>query len=385
MGSESQLAFAMVVLASYLAMFSAAQKTISLVEIGLEMLFGVSYITIGVYGYRICFRSKSRLILLLYFTVQILLGAGIVYIGKGSGFNGLVLLPLVGHAVVLLTPNWGLFVNGLIILAYILPVYRYTGDWAVVWSGLPTFLAGVVFIMVFTQMAVNEEKARNEVELLVNQLENANRRLRDYAVQAEELAITRERNRLAREIHDGLGHYLTAIHVQIQAARALMQPNDQPAQATMEKAQNLAEEALLDVRSSVASLRAAPGEDQPLPEVISHLAQECESSGLHTQFNVIGEARTLTPQAHLTLYRTAQEGLNNIRKHAEAHHIDITLDYSTGNSIRLTIQDDGQGANGVDGGFGLLGLQERANLLGGAMRTITSEGQGFTLEMVLPT
>ncbi len=71
-------------------------------------------------------------------------------------------------------------------------------------------------------MAVNEERARAEIEKLYKELEGANNRLRDYVLKIEELAITKERNRLAREIHDGLGHYLTTVHMQIQAARAVM-------------------------------------------------------------------------------------------------------------------------------------------------------------------
>ncbi len=76
--------------------------------------------------------------------------------------------------------------------------------------------------MVFTQMALDEEKSRREVERLVDKLETANVKLRKYADEVEELAIIQERNRLAREIHDGLGHYLTTIHMQLQAAEVII-------------------------------------------------------------------------------------------------------------------------------------------------------------------
>ena len=274
--------------------------------------------------------------------------------------------------------------NFSVILAYIFSTYLYSRDWNSVFGGLPVFLAGAVFIMVFTQMAVNEEKARTHVELLVDELEQVNQSLRGYAVQAEELAITRERNRLAREIHDGLGHYLTAIHMQIQAARALMHSSNLQVDETLFKAQNLAQEALVDVRQSVAALRASPGQDQPLPDVIEQMPGDCLESSVTSRFALLGDPRPLSPQAHLTLYRAAQEGLNNTRKHAQASHVEITLDYRDASHIRLEIQDDGSGSDNLEGGFGLLGIQERAHLLGGEVNLHSAKGQGFCLEVVLP-
>ena len=115
-------------------------------------------------------------------------------------------------------------INLIIVAAYLVAVYAYSSDWVEVWSVIQIFLAGLIFVIVFTTMAIGEEKARKEVERLVSDLETANKQLREYALQAGELATIRERNRLAREIHDGLGHYLTAIHMQLQAAQ-FIQPH----------------------------------------------------------------------------------------------------------------------------------------------------------------
>jgi signal transduction histidine kinase len=86
----------------------------------------------------------------------------------------------------------------------------------------------------------------------------------------------------------------------------------------------------------------------------------------------------------LTLYRAAQEGLNNTCKHAQASQIWITLDYSAEEYVRLTVRDDGIGTESTEGGFGLLGLQERVNLLNGELKTTSSFGQGFDLEIKVP-
>jgi signal transduction histidine kinase len=384
LGSGSRLAFAIIVLASYFAMFSQVQKITSLLDIALIMVLGTAYIALGVYGYDFCAHSASFASRLAYFSLQIPLGALIVYLSHGAGFNGLILLPLVGHAVVLLDSRFERIANLSVVLAYVFSTYLYSRDLNAVFGGLPVFLAGAVFIMVFTQMAVNEEAARTHVELLVDELEQVNQRLRGYAVQAEELAITRERNRLAREIHDGLGHYMTAIHMQIQAARALMRSANPQVDEILSKAQNLAQEALVDVRQSVAALRASPGQDQPLPEVIEHMPADCLESGVSSRFALLGEPRPISPQAHLTLYRAAQEGLNNTRKHAQASHVDITLDYRDVSHVRLEIQDNGSGSDNLEGGFGLLGIQERAHLLGGAVNMQSAKGKGFCLEVILP-
>jgi signal transduction histidine kinase len=384
LGSGSRLAFAIIVLASYFAMFSQVQKITSFLDIALMMVLGTAYIALGVYGYDFCAHSASFAPRLAYFSLQIPLGALIVYLSHGAGFNALILLPLVGHAVVLLDSRFERIANLSIVLVYVLSTYLYSRDLNAVLGGLPVFLAGAVFIMVFTQMAVNEEAARTHVELLVDELEQVNQRLRGYAVQAEELAITRERNRLAREIHDGLGHYMTAIHMQIQAARALMRSANPKVDEILSKAQNLTQEALVDVRQSVAALRASPGQDQPLPEVLEQMPADCLESGVSSRFALLGEPRPISPQAHLTLYRAAQEGLNNTRKHAQASHVDITLDYRDTSHVRLEIQDNGSGSDNLEGGFGLLGIQERAHFLGGEVNMQSAKGQGFCLEVILP-
>ena len=99
---------------------------------------------------------------------------------------------------------------------------------------------------------------------------------------------------------------------------------------------------------------------------------------------VVGKPRQLAPQAHLTLYRAVQEALNNTAKHAHATCVWVTLDYSPQSQVRLTVQDNGNGAANLKGGFGLLGLQERAHLLNGEFRAVSNEGEGVKIEVTLP-
>ena len=121
------------------------------------------------------------------------------------------MFPLAGQSTTLRWP-WTLGVCVAILAAFAGQVGLVTGDWSVAAQSTITFLAGVVFVVVVTKLAVREALARTEVERLAAEL-------RAYAAQAEELATARERNRLAREIHDTLGHYLTIINIQLEAAR----------------------------------------------------------------------------------------------------------------------------------------------------------------------
>lgn len=384
-GGRADIAFALMVMAAYFATFTSIKEA-SFSNISLMIGGGVAYVTIGIYGYAYCSQAKQKWLPLIYFAVQISLGGWIIYMGKGAGFNAMVLLPLAGQSVMLL-PQFQMYgINVGIASIYILAVYAYTQNWDTVWETLQILLAAQVFIVAFTQMAVNEEKARIEVEHLANDLSEANQHLREYAMAIEELAISKERNRLAREIHDGLGHYLTTIHMQIQAAKAVMLTQPERSQQALDTAQKMTHEALADVRRSVAALRAPLEEELPLPDQLHDLLKSYEGTGLQPDIKVIGSPHSLPPQVQLTLYRAVQEGLNNTSKHAQATQIWITLDYSVPQKVYLMVCDNGLGKNaerGNGGGFGLMGLQERAHLLKGEFRVLESQ-TGFTFEMILP-
>jgi signal transduction histidine kinase len=324
-----------------------------------------------------------------YFSIHIVL-AGLVYHlgdrGNVPTLIWLVLLPPVANSVFLLERTGSVLVSAATTLVFAGNVAYWHG-WGAVPYALLAFLFAVLFTLVFTSLAVTSEKAREDVQRLASELGEANRRLRELAAQAEELAATRERNRLAREIHDSLGHYLTVVNVQLEAARALQTRDPLRAAAALDKAQSLTHEGLQEIRRSVATLRASPLDNRPLAEALSALLEECRSAGLAAEMQVLGEARGLSPQAALTLYRAGQEGLTNARKHARAKSARLALDFLDATKVRLRVSDDGVGmaeSPGATGGFGLLGLRERAQLLGGVVRWQAVPNAGFTLEVEVP-
>jgi signal transduction histidine kinase len=242
--------------------------------------------------------------------------------------------------------------------------------------------AGSLLAGAFTAVSVGlyerEQRARAE-------LAAAHEQLRGYAEQAEELATTRERNRVARDIHDGLGHHLTVVQMQVQAARAILFADPARTDAVLEKAQKQAAEALTAVRSSVAALRE-PRALPPLPEALAELAAETSAAGIATELELAGTARELDADRSEALYRAAQEGLTNVRKHAAASTARVVLDFTADDAVTVEVRDDGKGAAESSGtpGFGLVGLRERAEALGGSVERSSAPGAGTTLRVAVP-
>jgi signal transduction histidine kinase len=323
----------------------------------------------------------------LHLLVQFALAEAIIWIAGPGGILGLlwiVLLPPIAYAVMYHRAPAIIATSLVAVALHTLNVVYWHG-WAPVPLAIPGFGVAVLFTLVFTQIAVSAERARGDVERLADELRDANDKLRDYAVQAGELAATRERNRVAREIHDSLGHCLTVVHVQLEAARATFDNDRDGALDALTKAQAMTHSGLQEVRRSVSSLRTSPLHDRSLPQALQQLVSESRVGGLQTDLEIRGDARPLSPQADLTLYRAAQEGLTNTRKHAGARAVRLLLDFQMPDAVRLTISDDGNGAPpDIPDGFGLLGLRERVQLLGGQASIQTAPGNGFVLNVEIP-
>ncbi len=380
---SADLAFAVVVLASYFAMFSSLKET-NLMQLLIMVVLGVAYITIGIYGYNFASKHKQSIWVPLYFFIQIIIGSIIVYLGRGAGFSAILLLPLAGHAVVM-APGYWLYVSNLaIVLGYVWAVRQYTSNLSDVWSTLPTILAGLIYIMVFTQMAIDEERSKKEVERLVLELEEVNEKLRSYANEVEQLTVIKERNRIAREIHDGLGHYLTTIHMQLLAAQAIIDEKPEIAKDSIEKARSQSQIALIDVRRSVSTLRFDQNEKESIKDALDRAMRPCDWIGIRSHLEIIGEEKFLNEAIKSTIYRIVQETVNNTCKYSKADNYFCLLNYSAEDNLSLVIYDDGIGMNEFRSGFGLQGLRERIEILDGVLNLQTSPHKGFRIEIEMP-
>lgn len=261
-----------------------------------------------------------------------------------------------------------------------------------------TFLLALGFTLAVGQVLIREKASRTRSESLFTtleethqDLEEAHQQLRRYAGQVEELATAKERNRLAREIHDSLGHYLTIINVQLEKALTYREQHPDEEEQAVRDAKRLASEALQDVRHSVSALRATD-EAFTLTPALHTLVERLRSAQLAVELQIEGREEGYSQQVVLSLFRVAQEGFTNIQKYAKA--ASARLEVSFGEAIAtLRLADDGQGFDlsqlaalrpGREGSYGLQGVRERLELLGGTLQIESSPGQGTSLSATIP-
>ena len=343
-------------------------------------VLGAVYVTWSVVGYRWAQR-RGRAAAVGYLLVALVLGFA-TFDAAGAGVGStLLLLVVVVQAVVLLPLAWA------VVVALLVPFVHVGMPMA---DGLRQVVATALacaFAFVLAALHLREQQARSDLAV-------ANARLLELGAQTEELATMRERTRVARDIHDGLGHHLTVVGMQVQAARAVLGSDPDKADRLLGQAEEQARQALRSVRESVTALRE-PRPSEPLPEQLRTLAAEVAAAGLPTSVDVEGDERWLDGDVQVALYRVAQEGLTNVRKHASAHAAVVRL-YYLPEVVRLEVRDDGHGMDrgtrpGTDaendrgsGGFGLIGIRERAERLGGSLTVESAPGTGVAVRVELP-
>ncbi|HUN06124.1 MAG TPA: GAF domain-containing sensor histidine kinase [Aggregatilineales bacterium] len=204
-----------------------------------------------------------------------------------------------------------------------------------------------------------------------------------------EIGAVEERNRLAREIHDTLAQGLAGIALQLETADALLESGQatERVRGVVEQALRLTREHLEEARRSVLDLRAAPLEGRRLDEAAAQLVQEWAARRkIEAQVEVIGSQRPLPARVEVGLYRILQEALTNIGRHAQAKHTRVQL-MLLPEGARLLIDDDGRGfdpAQVPPNHYGLIGMNERARLLGGHLEVSSTPGQGTQIDVYVP-
>jgi signal transduction histidine kinase len=250
------------------------------------------------------------------------------------------------------------------------------------------FPFGILFTAMLAFVLTRFFAQRRRAEDLAHQLATTNAELLAAREREKELATIEERVRIARDIHDGLGHHLTILSIQLQAATKVLPSDIAKVAELLANCRRETQAALGEVRRSVDVMRRSPLDGRTLDVGLLQLVEEFDQhASLRATFDTTGTPVPLPPDAALTLYRAAQEGLTNAQKYAAATAVTVTLAHSPA-TVRLTVQDHGQG-NGpskgehTGGGFGLRGLRERAEALGGTLSAGTT-GNGFLLALELP-
>jgi len=216
-------------------------------------------------------------------------------------------------------------------------------------------------------------------------LQKANRQLRGYAATVEHLATSRERVRLAREMHDTLAHSLSALVVQLEAVNALQETDPAAIGVQLGKIRRQARVGLDETRRAIQDLRTAPVEELGLRGAIEQLVQRfARRSGIQSKWEVEGEPVPLLPVQANALYRIVEEALDNVERHAEADRLTVSLNYADG--VTLSVQDNGQGFDPGDieeDRYGLLGIRERAALVDAQVAVDSTPNEGTILTVCI--
>ena len=252
-----------------------------------------------------------------------------------------------------------------------------------VFYGAVTLALGLLVAMMQAIDEQSEQRRR-----LLEELESARGELAAAERRAGMLA---ERQRLAREIHDTLAQGFASIVTLSEAARAQARGSPEVAMRRLEEAGQVARSSLAEARRAIWALRPAALERGSLGHALGELAAEFGSqTGIEAHSAVTGEEADLGPAAQEAWLRVAQEALANVRKHARAHRVQLTLSYLDDATL-LDVRDDGTGfdpaapaRNGSGGGFGLAGMRERLAAHGGTLTIETAPGQGTSVAAALP-
>ncbi len=241
-----------------------------------------------------------------------------------------------------------------------------------------SFGLALLLVMLLINALLDERQSRAKLVVALEQL-------RQYSRRIEDQSTLQERNRIAREIHDSLGHTLTAQSIQLDSASLLQSTNPQEANVFLQEAKLLCKQALQEVRHSVAALRTDPFRDKLLEQIATELIKEFRVTTAIEPTYAICIAHPLPTEVVAASYRVLQEALTNIARHSAATEVMVHL-LSKEGILHLKILDNGKGFDPSQNstGFGLQGMQERVTALGGQFDLLSQPGHGCQIVIRVP-
>jgi NarL family two-component system sensor histidine kinase YdfH len=327
---------------------------------------------------------RSRRWLPAYFVVQ---GALVFVLGVLTPGHWLVIalyMSLTGLVTGTLWPNLRASVLGALLCFAFLMLSLAISTWEL--QALVQFLpiAGfmMLFVFIYVALLVRQVEARENAQALLHELEIAHQQLQDYANQVEELTISQERERMARELHDTLAQGLAGLILQLEAADSHLESENLPrAQAVVQQAMQRARTTLDEARRAIQALRPSALEEGDLIHALQReVDQFTATTGVLTTFDVADGLPELPADLAQNVLRIIQESLTNTVRHADASHVLVRIAADAG-KLQVIIQDDGVGFDLDEGAarpgcFGLAGMYERAQRVGGELYLESAPAEG---------
>ncbi len=375
-------------------------ETLSPQRYTIVLAIGATYLGLGTWWITWVERQAQRRYFITYFAAMSSLCVGLVVTSQANAT--IAAMPLLSQAV-LFGRVWHATLGGVALLGIVTLSLEPMLDPQRLIATLLSMAGAIAFVIIFSLVYRREVFWRARSDVLTEQLAQTNEQLERHAEQIEELAASRERNRVAREVHDGLGHYLTAIHVQLEAAKAVLPKSTAAALEAIDKAQNSSRQGLLDVRQSVTLLRSATGTPRPFVQMLQDLTASIATHRLAPEFIAVGTPKPLSAEVEHELRRVLQETLSNVQRHAHADRVLVRLEFRE-DRVVLEVQDDGRGPGDVAQTgtraqakptqtcapsskrpqFGLVGMRERVQRLNGVVDTGASALGGFRVTVEVP-
>ncbi len=310
--------------------------------------------------------------------------------GPASGPEAVLLrtMPLLFMALILIAWQYGwryvvLFSGGIALLTLGLHLYFYRPNGAGLLPPITVLLIQTIIFLVvgyFISALINSLQEQQESLAL------ANAQLTRYAATLEDLTISRERNRMARELHDTLAHTLSALSVQLETVKAYWDVDSVAAQDMLDKSLTATRFGLQETRRALKSLRASPLDDLGLSGALRQTATEtADRANLVLKLAVPDHLPPLSAAVEQCIFRVAQEAAANVAHHANARTLTVQLSFNGG--VLLQVSDDGLGFNPQRaesaGHFGLAGMRERAGMVGGVLTVISQPGAGTVVQLII--
>ncbi len=337
-----------------------------------------------------------------YLGVQTLLAFSAIYFYYQLDFFAILLLPVGGQAALLFPRRTAAVWVGVLMILNVIGQINQFG-WPEALTFILLYTAALIFVAAFSARTIQADEARSQAELLLAELQQANLRLQELAGQAEELATAKERNRLARDLHDSVAQTLYGITLQTEAAsRQLAAGKPELAAEYLQEIRHSTLQTLAETRLLIFELRPPILEEIGLSAAIRTRLDSVEArSGLRVDA-ALEDIGGLPPEIEVGLYRIAQEALNNVLKHAQAKCVQVAINRRA-ERLTLEISDDGAGlplpatdspeADSVwseegriplRGGLGLQSMAERVEQIGGKLTISGSPDQGVSIKVEVP-
>ncbi len=330
---------------------------------------------------------RSRLYTHLYLALQTGIAVALALIPPNVDYFALLLIPLGLQAMHAFQPRMGFRWIGVFVVVMAALMF-YGQELGKALAFALTFTTLLLLLGSYSVVARQAEIARQKSRGLLDELQTAHRQLQRYVVQAESVAVTRERERVARNLHDSVTQTLFTMTLTTEAARLLFDQDPARAVPQLDKLQVLARSALAEMSELISALQPATITQQGLiPALAYHVAVLKQQRGLNVTLDTIGEPH-LPPEQTERLFRVIQEALTNVVKHARTDQASVAMRFEE-HQATVQIEDKGKGfilgdTHAEAGHIGLSTMRERVEMMGGTLTIDSSPGRGTRVAVEIP-